>query len=39
MTSILINGLPHSYKYFQETLQIIDKLENQFFCSLGVGPT
>jgi len=35
MTSILINGLTHSYKYFLETLQIIDKLENQSFDSLG----
>jgi hypothetical protein len=35
MTSILTRGLPPSYKYFLETLQIVDKLENQTFDSLG----
>ena len=35
LTSILINGLPPSYKHFLETLQITDKLESQNFDSLS----
>lgn len=35
MTSILINGLPPSYKHFLETLQITSKLESQTFDSLS----
>jgi hypothetical protein len=35
MTSILMRGVPPSYKPFLETLQIVDKLDNQTFDSLG----
>ena len=33
--SILINGLPQSYKHFLETLQITDKLSTMNFDSLS----
>jgi len=35
MTSILMRGVPPSYKHFLGTLQIVDKLDNQTFDSFG----
>jgi hypothetical protein len=35
MVSIVINGLPQSYKHFLETLQITDNLSSVTFDSLS----